>query len=285
MDHSHDILIGAHLSISGGLDKAIERAESIGATALQIFTKNNKSYVGSALTQETIDLFKQAVARSSVKNIMVHSSYLINIGASNTEVEKRSLHALIHELERCEQLAIPYLVLHPGSHTGDGISAGIEKIARNLDAVFDHVSGSSMILLETAAGQGSNIGSTFEELAQIIEKVHHKKRVGICVDTCHIFAAGYDIAAPTGYEEYWKNFDAILGLPKLKAIHLNDSKMPCASFKDRHENIGKGHIPLTTFKLIMQDPRLASIPKVLETPSDDGITEYKEEIALLKKYV
>jgi deoxyribonuclease-4 len=281
----HTSLLGAHLSIAGGFDKAIERGQSIGCTAIQIFTKNNKSYKGKPIPSEAEEAFKQSVKASSIKWVVSHASYLINAGASDQTIAQRSTEGLIHELERCEQLGIPYLVIHPGSHTGAGEQVCIERIAENIDHVLKAVDGTSMILLETAAGQGTNVGYTFQHLAQIRSLCKEKKRVGICFDTCHIFSAGYDITTTEGYKETWNLFDTIIGRAHLKVIHLNDSMMPCASRKDRHENIGKGKIPLTTFSMIMNDPSLADIPKILETPSDDGITEYREEIKLLREMI
>jgi len=279
------ILLGAHMSISGGLHKAIERAESIDCTTMQIFTKNNKSWFGSKISDEEADLFKQALKKSSLKKIMGHTSYLINIGSANKEVEKKSITALKHELGRCEQLDIPYLVLHPGSHLGAGENRCIKQICKNLDTVLARATGKTIILLETMAGQGTNVGYKFEQIRQIYDGCKQKKLLGVCFDTCHIFSAGYDFTTPEGYEKTWAKFAKIVGMRKLKAIHLNDSKTELGSRKDRHENIGKGKIPKKTFELIMNDKKLSGIPKVLETPSTDGVSEYKREILLLRGMV
>ncbi len=273
MSKEKKILIGAHMSIAGGLEKALIRGESVGCTAIQIFTKNNKAYFGKIITEQDVERFKKQWKESSIIYVMTHCSYLVNIGAKNKETEKKSIAALAHELERCEVLGIPHLVIHPGSHIGAGEEKCITQIAHNLDTVFKKAPDSSMILLETAAGQGTNVGYTFEQLRSIYDQCKEKDRLGICLDTCHAFAAGYDIATKEGYKKMWDDFKKIIGIRKLKAIHLNGSKMPCGSRRDRHENLGKGEIPLETFKWIMNDPSLTSIPKILETPSVDGITE------------
>ena len=279
MTKEKDVLVGAHMSISGGFYKSVERGEAIGCTAIQIFTKNNRAYFGKKITKESVKEFNETLKKSSVKLVVTHSSYLINIGASNPETEKKSIDALQHELERCEILSIPYLVIHPGSHTGAGEQESIKKIAHNLDKIFDKTKGSTMILLETAAGQGTNVGYTFEHIKQIYDLCKNKKSVGVCFDTCHIFSAGYNINTPDGYKKVWKQFEKTIGYNTLKVIHLNDSKKECGSRRDRHQNIGKGKISLATFERIMNDPKLKTIPKILETP-DDSL--YEEEIALLK---
>jgi deoxyribonuclease-4 len=278
-------LIGAHISIAGGLYKAFDRGESIGCTAMQIFTKSNRSWFDKKLTEGEINAWKERWKSSTVKEVVVHSSYLINIGAKTPETEKNSVAALKDELHRCQSLGIPYLVLHPGSHVGAGEEKCIKQIAQNLDTVLESGDGTTSILLETMAGQGTNVGSTFEQIAQIRSLAEHKKNIGVCLDTCHIFSAGYNIASDEGYYETMKKFDDIVGLSLLKIIHLNDSKTPCNSHKDRHEALGQGSIPLTTFSLIMNDKRLASIPKILETPSDDDMQLYASEIKLLKKMI
>lgn len=275
-----NILLGAHISIAGGLDKAITQGEKFGCTAIQIFTKNSRSWSTKKLTKEEIVLFKNALKNSTIKIVIAHSSYLINIGSKDKNTEKKSVQALIEELERCEQLGIPYLVIHPGSHLGAGEKACIEEIAKNLDTVFKKIPGKINIALEIVAGQGTNVGYTFEQLKKIRDLCQEKKRVGICLDTCHMFSAGYNISSKKEYENVIEQFDKILGLKILKVIHLNDSKTKLGSKLDRHENIGKGTIPIETFKLIMNDNRLANIPKILETPVEE-YSEFAEQIKLL----
>ncbi len=273
-------LIGAHTSIAGGFDKAVERAEEIGCTAMQIFTKSNKSYFAKKIDEESVIAFKERLKDSQVKYVMAHSAYLINIGSKNYDTRERSVKSLAHELERIQVIGIPHLVIHPGSHLGAGEEECIEKFADGLDKVFKKVSGDGMILLETAAGQGTNVGYTFKQIRQIYDACHYKKRLGVCLDTCHIFAAGYDIATEKGYESMWKEFKRVVGISRLKAIHLNDSKMACGSKKDRHASLGTGEIPMRTFGHIMRDKSLTKIPKILETPDPD---KYADEIQSLKR--
>ena len=280
MEKKKNILVGAHMSIAGGFYKAVERGEKIGCTTIQIFTKNSRSYLGKDITKESIEKFKKSLKNSSVEIVVTHASYLINIGSNNSETEKKSISARAHELGRCEQLGIPYLVIHPGSHTGSGEEVCMRQIAKNLDKVLTRQKNNTMILLETAAGQGTNIGYTFEQLRDIYDQCKQKNKIGFCLDTCHIFCAGYDLNRSDGYKKVWQQFEKILGYRKLKVIHLNDSKMPCGARRDRHENLGKGKISISTFERIMSDPHLKNIPKILETPNED---KYEEEIVMLKK--
>lgn len=280
MTTKHPVLIGAHVSIAQDIAKSVERAIEIGATTMQIFTKSSRSWQAKPLTKQEIDDFKEAVAESKIIKPVAHASYLINLAAQNPLVEKNAIKALTDELKRCEALDIPYLVLHPGSHVGAGEEVGIAQIAKNLDHVLAHATGVTTIALELMAGQGTNLGYTFAQLKQMIDLSKHHKHLGICLDTCHAFAAGYDISTHAGYEKMMKELEDTVGIRALKVIHLNDSKEACDARKDRHECIGKGKIPLSTFKLIMQDERLHNIPKILETPEPDL---YAHEIELLRK--
>ena len=283
MTSKKNILVGAHVSIAGEMYKSVERALSIGATTMQIFTKSSRSWVAKKLTDQNCEDFKTAVKSSGLSHLVAHASYLINIGTHDGETERKAVDALTDELMRCEQLGIPYLVLHPGSHVGEGIEKGIKQIAKHLDAILQKIDGKTIIALETMAGQGTNLGSTFEEIKTIIDLCEEKKRIGVCLDTCHIFSAGYDISTTDGYKKVMKSFDEIIGLKKLKVVHINDSKTAFNSHKDRHEELGKGSIPLETFKLIMHDKNLENIPKILETPTDDEMKLYCKEIKLLKE--
>jgi deoxyribonuclease-4 len=280
-----NILLGAHVSIAGGLYKSIERAESIGCTTMQIFTKNNKSWLGKTISKDEADKFKHAVEKSKLSKIMAHTAYLINIGSSKPEVEKKSIDALKHELERAEQLDIPYLVLHPGAHLGAGEEVCIKQIAKNLDKILSKATGRTKILLETTAGQGTNVGYKFEQIKKIRQLCKYKKLIGVCLDTCHIFAAGYKFGNEHDYEDMIKQFSKTIGIKQLKAIHLNDSKTELGEKKDRHGNIFMGKIPKKAFSLIMNDKRLKNVPKVLETPAVNGKDMYEEEIRLLRKKV
>jgi deoxyribonuclease IV len=279
-------LAGAHMSIAGGFQKAIERGESIQCTTIQIFTKSNQQWGARQIEAHEIEQFKQAAAQSTfIKSITAHASYLINIGSPDITLNQKSVAALKIELERCEQLEIPYLVLHPGAALSSDVDLCIDLIAHNLDTVFQAVPGKTMICLENTAGQGSVVGSTFEQLAAIYKKAHHKKRIGFCFDTCHAFVAGYDFSTPATYTHMWKNFDAIIGLDNLKLMHINDSKKGLGSHIDRHEQIGKGQIGLEAFRMLCNDPRFFEIPKILETPKGEGLQEDLENLLLLKKLI
>ncbi len=268
MEKKHSFLFGAHMPISGGLHLAIQKGESIGCTAIQIFTKSNRQWHAKPLSQEEIATFLAAWKQSSIRSIMAHATYLINIGSPDKELEKKSVDALSVDMERCAQLNIPYLALHPGSYTTGDEAACIEQISKNLDHVLKKTPGVS-ILLETMAGQGSSVGHKFEQLAAIIKESTMKRRLGICFDTCHAFSAGYDFTTKQAYEALWEQFDTIIGLNKLKAFHINDSSTALGSRVDRHADIGKGKIGLKAFEMLFNDPRFFDIPKILETPKED----------------
>ncbi len=278
------ILLGAHISISGGFHKAIEKGEEIGCTAIQIFTKSGRSWFAKEITQQEIDKFQETLKKSSIKSVIAHSAYLINLGSPKKEIEQKSIKGLKLELERCDQLSIPFLVIHPGAHLKSGEEKCLEQIAKNLSDILKKHKGKTKILLETTAGQGTNVGYKFEHLQKILNLSKEKNKMGVCLDTCHIFSAGYDIGTTKGYEKVMSEFSKTIGLKNLKAIHLNDSKTNLNSRKDRHENLGKGTIPISSFRLIMNDKRFEKIPKILETPVITG-NEYYEEIKLLKKMV
>ena len=263
------LLLGAHMSISGGFDKAIVRGESIGCTTIQVFTKSNRQWYARPLTDEEIDIFKNTASQSSIKPVVAHASYLVNIGAADKLTHEKSTKSFTEELHRCQQLEIPYLVIHPGSCGKSSEKECLKKISDTLDETFTKLPGKTMVLLETMAGQGSNLGYQFEHLAELYQQSTHKKRVGICLDTCHIFAAGYKFDTQEHYENIWNQFDNIIGLNLLKVIHLNDSKKELGSRVDRHEDIGKGKIGLESFKMIMNDKRFFDIPKIIETPKED----------------
>jgi deoxyribonuclease-4 len=268
------------MSIAGEISRAIERGQSIGCTAIQIFTKSNRQWHAKPIEEKDAQAFKQRWKSSSVKAIVVHASYLLNIGSPSADAEKKSLEALKIEFERCAHLDIPYLVIHPGSHTSSDEQSCIERISKNLDVLFEQIPHGT-ILLETMAGQGSQVGYTFEQLAQIIKLSKHKRRIGICFDTCHAFAAGYDFRTEHSYKLMWEHFDKIIGIDKLKAIHLNDSHKELGSRVDRHADIGKGKIGLEAFGLLFNDPKLFDIPKILETPRTE-LSDYRKNMDILE---
>lgn len=263
------LLVGAHISVEGGVFRAVEKGASIGCTVIQIFSKSNRQWFAKPLIQDDINRFKKAVKATSMETIVVHASYLINLASANGETRTRSINALKNELERCQELGISFLVLHPGSHLKQGVEEGIELVAQGINEALEEASGKTMILLETMAGQGSSLGSTFEELAAIRSKIQHKKLIGFCLDTCHIFAAGYDFRTKKSYQSLWNKFDQTVGIENLKVIHVNDSKNELGSHVDRHEHLCQGKIGAAGFKLLLNDSRFFSIPKILETPKNN----------------
>lgn len=283
LSKQHNLLLGAHMSIAGGVHTAVDRATSIGCTALQVFTKNNNQWSGKPFTKTDIEQYKQKIAAAGISSVVSHDSYLINLCATNPDILKKSRTAFIDELERCEQLGIPLLNFHPGSHLGAGDDEGIKRICESLNIAHTQTKGYTVkSVLETTAGQGTNVGYTFEHLRAIIDGVENPERMAVCIDTCHIFAAGYDISTEKGYEETFKLFDEIIGLDRLVAFHVNDSKKGLGSRVDRHEHIGKGAIGLTGFRLLMNDERFIHIPKILETPKSEDLHEDVENMRVLK---
>lgn len=264
------LLLGAHMSITGGLHNALTKGAALGCSTIQLFVKNNRQWHVKPLTEEQIELFRQtAEIKGFNKNdIIAHATYLINIGSPSLTVSAQSAQTLRQELIICSQLEIPYLVLHPGSHVQTDSRRCLEQIAATLTTLLSDPSITTRIALELMAGQGSVVGSTLEELATIISLLSPEiqDRVGVCVDTCHMFAAGYPFTTLQDYEAFWHHFDAVLGLDKLALIHINDSKKPCGSKVDRHEHIGQGLIGLEIFRFLFNDERFFDIPKILETP-------------------
>jgi len=275
--------LGAHESIAGGLYKAFDRAQSVDCDAVQIFVKSNRSWAVKPLTEEDIARFKAKAEETGIWPVVGHASYLLNLATPDEALWTRSRDTLIVELERCEALDVPYLVLHPGSHVGTGEEAGLGRVAQALGKVHTATPGfRARILLETTAGQGTNLGYRFQHLAWLVEHTSEGERLGVCLDTCHVFAAGYELCTPEGYAATMEAFDRVIGLEWLEAIHLNDSKGDLGSRKDRHEHIGKGRIGLEGFRHILNDPRLAGLPGLLETPKSDDLHEDRENLALLR---
>jgi len=281
-DQRGSCLLGAHFSISKGLHQALFTAKDYECTAVQIFTKNSSTWKEKTLSAEDIRLFDEARKKTGIRHIASHTSYLINLASPEKKKYAMSCEALKQELIRCEALKIPFVVIHPGSHMDTGAEAGIERIALVINRIFEGIPGNpTRLLLETTAGQGSGLGHTFEQIAAIMAKVEHRDRLGVCLDTCHIFAAGYDLRTEAAYQKTFHTFDAVIGLENLYWIHLNDSKREMGTRIDRHENIGQGFIGETAFKLLMNDSRLQNIPKVLETPKGKGEKDW-DQINLAK---
>ena len=276
--------IGAHESIAGGMEKAVERAVDDGCESLQVFNKSSSQWKAKTLGAEEIELFRRGVAENRYP-VISHASYLINLASPEKKMHRKAIAAFADELERCDRLAIPYLVIHPGSHLGTGEEAGLARVAAALDSIFDSRPAlATNVLLENTAGMGNCLGNTFEQLGTIIGAMKHSRRVGVCFDTCHAFAAGYDMRTREGYEAAWAHFDATVGLSKLKAFHLNDSKKDLNCRVDRHEWIGDGYIGKETFRFLMNDSRFTDHPGVLETgPLESGEMSFKLNLRRLRK--
>ncbi len=267
--------MGAHFSIAGGLDKALYTARDYGCTALQIFTKNASTWKERILTDEDVAAFDLARRKTGITAIFSHTAYLINLGSPEKKKFDLSCKALACELNRCHKLGIPWVVHHPGAHMASGEAEGLKRIAHGINRVLDISDPLGPgLLLETCAGQGTTLGHTFEQLALIRASVHHKERIGFCLDACHIFAAGYDIRTEKTYLKTMAAFHETVGLDRLQLIHMNDAKRKLGSKVDRHHHIGKGKIGLTAFSLIMTDERISHIPKILETPKKEGIIDW-----------
>lgn len=273
-------LIGAHISIKGGLHTVFERAAAIDASAAALFAKNSNQWKGKELTDADCATF---AGLRTVRPLLTHASYLINLATTNEEFHRKSIDAMVDELDRAERLGIHAVVLHPGAHMGAGADAAIEQIARSLDRIHAMIPNHRVVtLLETAAGQGSCVGCTFEELGRMIALVADKRRVGLCFDTCHVFAAGYDIRTRDGYERTVDEIERHVGLDNVGAFHLNDSKKDLGSRVDRHEHIGEGQIGLDAFRFLLNDSRFARIPKVIETPKTIETESDRKNLATLR---
>jgi len=276
-------LIGAHISTKGGLHTVFERAEAIGASAMALFAKNSNQWKGKVMTDDDVARF---ASLRTVGPIVTHASYLINLATTNEEFHRKSIAAMVDELDRAERLGLHAVVLHPGAHMNAGVGAGLDQIARSLDQIHAAIPNHRVVtLLETAAGQGSCLGCTFEELGRIIDAVDDKRRVGICIDTCHVFAAGYDIRRRRGYEKMVDEIEAHVGIENVGAFHLNDSKKPLGSRVDRHQHIGEGEIGLNAFRMLLNDERFARIPKLLETPKTIETESDRENISKLRALI
>jgi deoxyribonuclease-4 len=277
--------LGAHESVSGGLHLAFDRINQVGGEALQIFTRNQRQWKAAPLTDAEISAFQEAWQLAESMPVASHASYLINLGSSKPEQVGKSINAFVDELDRCAVLGIEQVVFHPGSHGGAGIETGLDNVTANLDQVVEQAGDGCKdvtILLETTAGQGTGLGYRFEELAWILEKSKYPEQLGVCVDTCHIFAAGYDIRSADSYAATFEEFDRLIGIERIAFFHLNDSKKGLGSRVDRHEHIGKGEIGLDGFRHLLNDPRFSSHAMTLETPKGKDLSEDQENLKLLR---
>ena len=279
-------LLGAHMSIAGGLHLAFTRIQEVQGESLQIFLSNQRQWQTVPLTSEVVEDFRQQWKENGYMPVAAHDSYLINLAAPDPTTLEKSVAAFADELERAAALEIPFLITHPGSHRGLGVEAGLERLVENMDrAITRSKTSTVMVLIENTAGQGTNLGSTFEEISFIISESQYGEGLGVCLDTSHAFAAGYDIRTRLTYEDTISKFDQIIGLEKLKFFHINDSKRPLGSRVDRHEHIGKGEIGLAGFRLLLNDPRFQHHPMVLETPKGKDLKEDKKNLKVLRSLI
>jgi deoxyribonuclease-4 len=277
------LLIGAHTSAQGGAQNALIEGQEIGATTIQLFTSNQKRWEGRSISEEEATLFQEMMLATGISSVMSHDSYLINLGSPHAEGLHKSQKAFCEELRRCQQLGLTFLNFHPGAALDESEERCLEQIAKSLlECEALAAKGTTRLLIETTAGQGSSVGWRFEHLGYIIDLVHKKIPIGVCIDTCHIFAAGYDIRTKKGWESTLAEFDKHVGLKFLYALHVNDSMKPLGSKRDRHAPLGEGEIGLECFRVMMTHPKLREIPKYLETPG--GPPLWKKEITLLREF-
>jgi deoxyribonuclease-4 len=278
--------LGAHMSIAGGHERAIERASEFDMTACQIFTKNANQWNAKPIDPAAAERFRARWGESGVRDLVAHDSYLINLASPDDALREKSRLAFRDELDRCELLGVPSLVTHPGGHMGDGVEAGIARVADAINRIHaERPAGTTTTLLETTAGQGTALGRTFEELAEIIALVDDGTRVAVCFDTCHAFAAGYDLRDASAYAATMDAFAATVGLDRIRAFHLNDSKKGLGSRVDRHAAIGEGELGLDAFSFLLNDPRFAGLPGILETPKGDDGEEDRRNLSTLRGLV
>ncbi len=281
-------LLGAHQSVAGGLYLAFDRIKQVGGESLQIFTANQRQWRSKPLQPEEIRLFQERWQENGMMPVASHASYLINLAASQAEMATKSVSAFGEELARCQQLGIGFVVIHPGSHGGAGIEQGLTEVARNLDLALERSGGLEselIILLETTAGQGTALGSRFEELGWLLQRSRYPKHLGVCVDTCHIFAAGYELSSPAEYQQTIDQLEHSIGCDRILFFHLNDSKKECNSRVDRHEHIGEGKIGIEGFRNLLTDPRFQHHPMTLETPKGADLAEDIENLRRLRSFL
>ena len=285
-EKSRGPLLGAHMSIAGGVGNALLLGKQVECEAIQIFTKSSRQWAAKPYTKEEIELFRFNWKETGIKAVIAHDSYLLNLGSPDNALRKRSILAFIDELERCELLEVSNLVAHPGSHVGAGENEGIKTIAQSIAEVHKACPGyNTKITLEITAGQGSNLGYRFEQIAKMFDATKESDRLCVCFDTEHAFAAGYDIRNREGYERTFSEFDEMIGIDRLAAFHLNDSKKEFNSRVDRHEHIGKGHIGVEAFRLLVNDKRFWGLPMCLETPKGPDLKEDRENLTLLRSMI
>jgi len=275
--------LGAHMSISGGLDQAIVRGQEVGCETIQIFTRSPRQWRPRTLEDDEIERFRHKRGETGIAPVVAHDCYLINLASPDEELWRKSLAVFVEEVGHCQTLGVPYLVMHPGSHVGVGEEAGLERIAVALDRARMETPGCDVkVLLENTAGQGTNLGSTWEQLAALLTLVSDNGWLGVCFDTCHAFAAGYELRTRAGYEATWRVVDDLIGLERVEVIHLNDAKGDLGSRLDRHEHIGRGTMGLEPFRMLLNDDRFSDLPMLLETPKRPGRNDDEENLRVLR---
>lgn len=277
--------LGAHESVGKGLHRAFDRISHVGGESLQIFTRNQRQWNPKPLSEQEIRNFKAARKNQGDMIVASHASYLVNLASGKEDLRIKSTESFIGELRRCHDLAIAYIVIHPGSHGGDGVEAGLDRFVSALDQAIERAESQAMVLLETTAGQGTSLGSRFEELAHIRNQSSFPDKIGVCLDTCHVFASGYDIRSATAYRQTMNEFDRLIGSEHLHFFHLNDSKKELGSRVDRHEHIGQGCIGLEGFRNLLNDIRFGDHPMTLETPKGEDLQEDIENLAVLRSLI
>jgi deoxyribonuclease-4 len=278
--------LGAHMSISGGLDKAVVSGQELGCETIQIFTRSPRQWRSRVLEEAQVALFSQTKKEAGIDPVVAHDCYLINLASLEEELWQKSLSVFIEELGHCQALGIPYLILHPGSHVGAGEESGLKQVATALDRARDETQGYRVeVLLENTAGQGTNLGYKFEHLATLLSLVRDSSWLGACFDTCHAFTAGYELRTGEGYEATWQEIEELVGLERVKVIHLNDAKGDLGSRLDRHEHIGQGKMGLEPFRMLLNDERFRDLPMVLETPKGPDLSEDRENLRLLRSLI
>lgn len=278
--------MGAHMSIAGGVDRSIMLGKKVGCDTIQIFTKSSNQWKAKPLAGDEIENFKKNRKETGIDLVVAHDAYLINLGSPDNALWQRSIEAFIMEMRRCDTLGIPYLITHPGAHMGAGEEEGMHRIAEAIDIIHEQTRGNTtMILLETTAGQGTNLGYRFEQIARMMKMVKKKKSIGVCLDTCHVFAAGYELRDRKSFSSTFDAFDRIIGLGHLKVFHLNDSLRGCGSRIDRHQHIGKGEMGLEPFRMLLNDRDLREIPMYLETPKGPDYAEDVENLKVLRSLI
>ncbi|MCB9099184.1 MAG: deoxyribonuclease IV [Anaerolineales bacterium] len=277
------MLLGAHVSVAGGVDTSFKRAIELNCTAFQIFTKSNRQWKANPLKPDEIERYHARQAECGITPVVCHASYLLNLGTADDAVWHKSIEALIVELERCELLKIPYLVIHPGAHLNSGVEAGLARVSQGLDIVHERLPAVAVkVAVEITAGQGTTLGSTFAEINQIITACRQSERLAVCFDTCHALAAGYEFRTPETYQAMIDTFDQVIGLDRLTVIHVNDSTKDLGSRVDRHTHIGQGYIGLEPFGYFLNDPRFQKVPFLLETPVDQDPEDNLRNLAALR---